>query len=98
MLGPADPGREFQAAGLSAVSSSRPRRSNDNGLAEAGTFLRQGTTFEDLHVLARALTNVQAAEELNEAHNALFRRVLSRFAPAVDKPAAHTTRAWTAPC
>jgi transposase InsO family protein len=41
----------------------------------AKTYLREGVTLEELHLLARALTDVQAAEELNEARNALFRRV-----------------------
>jgi transposase InsO family protein len=44
-------------------------------LPEAKVFLRQGVTFEDLHALATALTDVQAAEELNEARLALFRRI-----------------------
>ena len=48
------------------------------GLPEAATFLREGVTFEDLHALATALTDVQAAEELNEARSALFRRVPAR--------------------
>ena len=49
-------------------------------LPEAAAFLREGITFEDLHALARALTDVQAAEELNEARNALFRRVPQKTA------------------
>lgn len=49
-------------------------------LPNAATFLRAGVTFEDLHALARALTDVQAAEELNEARNALFRRVPQKTA------------------
>ena len=44
-------------------------------LPAADTFLREGVTLQELHLLARALTDVQAAEELNEARNALFRRV-----------------------
>jgi transposase InsO family protein len=44
-------------------------------LPQAVTFLREGSTLEELHLLARALTDVQAAEELHEARNALFRRV-----------------------
>ena len=44
-------------------------------LPEAVTFLREGTTLQELHALARALTDVQAAEELHEARNELFRRV-----------------------
>ena len=47
-------------------------------LPEAATFLREGVTLEDLHALALALTDVQAAEELNEARLALFRRVPAR--------------------
>ena len=44
-------------------------------LPKAQTFLREGVTLQELHLLARALTDVQAAEELNEARNDLFRRV-----------------------
>lgn len=47
-------------------------------LPEAAKHLREGVTLEDLHQLARALTDVQAAEELNEARTALFRRVPAR--------------------
>jgi transposase InsO family protein len=47
-------------------------------LPEAATSMREGITLEDLHALARALTDVQAAEELNEALLALFRRVPAR--------------------
>jgi len=47
-------------------------------LPEAATFLRDGVTLEDLQALACALTDVQAAEELNEAHLALFRRIHAR--------------------
>ena len=47
-------------------------------LPQAATFMREGLTLEDLHALARALTDVQAAEELNEARLALFRRVPAR--------------------
>jgi len=44
-------------------------------LPEVKTFLRVGITLEDLHAMATALTDVQAAEELNEARLALFRRI-----------------------
>ena len=44
------------------------------------TFLREGLTLQDLHALARALTDVQAAEELNEARDELLRRVPQRAA------------------
>ncbi len=47
-------------------------------LPGAAKFLREGVTLEDLHQLARALTDMQAAEELNEARAALFRRVPAR--------------------
>jgi len=47
-------------------------------LPEAETFLREGVTLEELHALARALTDVQAAEELHEARSALFRRIPAR--------------------
>lgn len=49
-------------------------------LPEAATFLREDITLEDLHALARALTDIQAAEELNEARLALFRRIPARTA------------------
>ena len=51
-----------------------------SSLPEAATFLRDGITLEDLHALATALTDIQAAEELNEARLALFRRIPSRTA------------------
>lgn len=47
-------------------------------LPQAHKFLREGLTLEHLQQLARALTDVQAAEELNEARTALFRRVPAR--------------------
>jgi len=47
-------------------------------LPEAATFMRESVTLEDLQALARALTDMQAAEELNEARLALFRRVPAR--------------------
>jgi len=47
-------------------------------LPDAATFLRQGVTLRELHQLATALTDVQAAEELNEARQALFKRVPAR--------------------
>ena len=47
-------------------------------LSEAHTFLREGITLEDLRELAMALTDVQAAEELNEARQAMFKRVPAR--------------------
>lgn len=49
-----------------------------SSLPEAAKFLRQGVTLQDLHRQARALSDVQAAEELNEARAALFRRVPAR--------------------
>ena len=47
-------------------------------LPDAAKFMREGVTLKDLHALARALTDVQAAEELNEARLALFGRVPAR--------------------
>jgi transposase InsO family protein len=47
-------------------------------LPEGHSFLREGITLEHLQQLARALSDVQAAEELNEARAALFRRVPAR--------------------
>ena len=47
-------------------------------LLDAALFLKEGITLEALQALARALTDVQAAEELNAARQALFRRVLIR--------------------
>ena len=49
-------------------------------LPDAASVLRKGTTFKDLHALARALTDVQAAEELQEARQVLFRRLRARAA------------------
>lgn len=44
-------------------------------LPQAAALRREDTTLEASHLLARAPTDVQAAEELNDARNALFRRV-----------------------
>ena len=46
--------------------------------AEASSFLRPDVTLLGLQQLARALTDVQAAEELREARQALFRRAATR--------------------
>jgi transposase InsO family protein len=48
-------------------------------LPDAAAFLRAGVTLEELHVLATALTDVQAGKELHEARLALFRRVPARM-------------------
>jgi len=47
-------------------------------LPDAARYLRPGVTLLELKKLARALTDVQAAEELNEARQALFRRAATR--------------------
>ena len=47
-------------------------------LSDAAKFMREGQTLEDLKALARALPDVQAAQELNEARAALFKRVPTR--------------------
>ena len=49
-------------------------------LAQAETFLREGVTLAELRALARALTDLQAGDELNEARSALFRRIPVRTA------------------
>ena len=47
-------------------------------LPDAAQYLRQAIALAELYKLAHALTDVQAAEELNEARTALFRRVPAR--------------------
>ena len=47
-------------------------------LPGAASFLRPGVTLAELQQLARALTDVQAAEELSEARQALFKRAATR--------------------
>jgi transposase InsO family protein len=47
-------------------------------LPNAAGFLRPGVALQELQQLARALSDVQAAEELNEARQALFRRAHTR--------------------
>ena len=47
-------------------------------LPKAETYLRPGQSMQELKLLAQALTDVQAAQELNEARQALFRRVPAR--------------------
>lgn len=47
-------------------------------LPDAAQYLRQGVRLQDLHALAHALSDVQAAQELREARAALFRRVPAR--------------------
>ena len=47
-------------------------------LPDVHTCLREGMTLGHLRELATALTDVQAAEELNEARQALFKRVPAR--------------------
>ncbi len=43
-------------------------------LPDVHQFLRQGTTLQQLRALATAQSDVQAADQLNEARQALFRR------------------------
>ncbi len=47
-------------------------------LPKAAKYLRAGVTLQELHRQARALSDVQTAEELTEARAALFRRVPAR--------------------
>ena len=49
-------------------------------LPDAAQFLRPGTTLAELQALAGALTDVQAAEELNAARAALFKHATARTA------------------
>ncbi|MCY7308850.1 MAG: hypothetical protein LH632_22500 [Rhodoferax sp.] len=76
-------------------------------LSEAASFLRPEITFEDLHAQARALTDIQAVEELNAERAALFWRVPARTAwvalrnrPPTNPHTAHlasTRPQWTSP-
>lgn len=47
-------------------------------IPQAQQYLREGITLEHLYELARALTDLQAAQELNDARDALLRRVPAR--------------------
>jgi hypothetical protein len=49
-------------------------------LPDVASFLRPDVTLLELQQLAGALTDVQAAEELNQARQALFSRVPARTA------------------
>ncbi|MFM9917859.1 MAG: integrase [Rhizobacter sp.] len=49
-----------------------------SSLPHAATFLRPDITLEQLHELATALTDVEAAEQLNAARQALFKRLPAR--------------------
>ncbi len=66
-------------------------------LPAAATFLREGITLLDLQQLARALTDVQAAEELNAARHALFRRVPARTHPCRPAVPSCSGSAWASP-
>ena len=44
-------------------------------MSDAGQDLREGVVLVELYKLARALTDVQASEELTKARAAPFRRV-----------------------
>ncbi len=75
MVDPAKPGRIKRVYRPENAMTPLDKLSS---LPEAKTFLREGVTLDELHALARALTDVQAAEELNEARSALFRRIPAR--------------------
>jgi len=47
-------------------------------LPAVAKYLRKGVTLEELQQLARALSDVQAAQELSDARAELFRRVPAR--------------------
>lgn len=49
-------------------------------LPTAAQYLREPITLAELHALARALSDLQAAEELNQARQALFKRASARAA------------------
>ena len=49
-----------------------------SSLPKAATFLRHGITLEQLHELATAMTDIQAAEQLNAARQALFKFLPTR--------------------
>ena len=49
-------------------------------LPDAARFLRPGTTLTALHELANALSDLDAARELAEARQALFKRAGTRTA------------------
>ena len=51
-----------------------------SSLPDAAQYLRVGVTLLELHHLARALSDMQAADELNEARQTLFRRAATRGA------------------
>ena len=51
-----------------------------SSLSDAAQFLRAGITLADLHTMARKMTDVQAAKNLNAARQALFKRVAVRAA------------------
>jgi tripartite-type tricarboxylate transporter receptor subunit TctC len=74
--GPSTVAQHIKAGKLRALAhwGDRPLAS----LPDVHTCLREGITLEHLRELATALTDVQAAEELNEARAALFKRVPAR--------------------
>jgi len=49
-------------------------------LPDAAQFLRADTTLAELHKLACALSDIEAAQELAEARQALFKRATARAA------------------
>ncbi|AER57340.1 hypothetical protein DSC_13480 [Pseudoxanthomonas spadix BD-a59] len=49
-----------------------------SSMPEAAKFLRTGVTLQDLQQLARAHSDVEAAQALNQARAALFRRLAAR--------------------
>ncbi|MBK6293268.1 MAG: hypothetical protein IPF55_02110 [Rhodoferax sp.] len=59
-----------------------------SSLPAAKTYLRQGVTLKELHALATALSDLQAAKELNEARQELFDRVRKRSEKAASIRAA----------
>jgi transposase InsO family protein len=74
----ADPKKPGRIKRVYRAKDAMPPLDKLSSLPDAATFLRAGVTLEELHGLARALTDVQAAEELTKARQALFRRTPAR--------------------
>ncbi|MEO7243434.1 MAG: hypothetical protein ABIW85_11050 [Variovorax sp.] len=72
MADPNKPGRIKRVYQPKAAMTPLDKLAN---LSDAAQYLREGIALVELYKRARALTDVQAAEELNEARAALFRRV-----------------------
>ena len=74
----ADPKKPGRISGCTGPKDAMTPLDKLASLPDAAQYLRQGIALAELYKLAHALTDVQAAEELNEARTALFRRVPAR--------------------